>query len=63
MLSQQPYVVTPQKKNLILPQKTETNTSDRENLREVFLSQGFDNDTVDGKLEKRHFLQLLSINN
>ena len=47
MLSQQPYVVTPQKKNLILPQKTETNTSDRENLREVFLSQGFDNDTVD----------------
>ena len=26
---------------------SETNTSDRESIREVFLIQGFDNDTVD----------------
>ena len=29
------------------PLVVETNTSDRENFREVFLSQGFDDDTVD----------------
>ena len=29
------------------PLVVETNTSDRESLRERFLSQGFDNDTVD----------------
>ena len=28
------------------PLVVETNTSDRERVREVFLSQGFDNDTV-----------------
>ena len=29
------------------PLVVETNTSDRESIREVFLSQGFDNNTVD----------------
>ena len=29
------------------PLVSETNTSDRESIREVFLIQGFDNDTVD----------------
>ena len=29
------------------PLVVETNTSDREDVKEVFLSQGFDNDTVD----------------
>ena len=60
MLSQEQYVVTPHKENLILPQKKKkqinrrtaalvvgTNTSDRESVRGIFLSQGFDNDTVD----------------
>ena len=31
----------------IAPLVVETNTSDRESVREVFLTQGFDNDTVD----------------
>ena len=33
------------------PLVVETNTSDRESLREVYLSQGFDNDTVDILME------------
>ena len=55
MLSQEPYLVTSHKENLILPQKkkrgteplvVETNIANRESLREVILRQGFDNDTV-----------------
>ena len=58
MLSQETYVMQSQresssttKNRRTAPPVVETNTSDRESLREVYLSQGFDNDTVDILME------------
>ena len=58
MLSQETYVIQSQresssttKNRRTAPLVVETNTSDRESLREVYLSQGFDNDTVDILME------------
>ena len=54
MLFQEPYVVPTQRKSTSTTKTrgtaslvVETNTSDREGVRKVFLNQGFDNDTVD----------------
>ena len=54
-LPQEPYLVTSHKENPLLPKNprgtaplvAETNTFDREGVREVFLGQGIDNDTAD----------------